>query len=160
MALPGLSWATDSWYLVSDQTLRGEPAKIAPAEGRLAAMTRVEVLEKRGGFARVKADQIQGWVSLFALRQGDRQSAGVLREVSDMLKHSMRETEATRIVAVTGLRGVMEEAQVQGKPDTFAMIYLDAIAEAAAKLPPYQVDPVLKSLPHLPEPTMDWNGNE
>lgn len=148
------------WHLVTDQPLRDGPSGGAGVVGRISASTVVEVLEKQRGFARIKSGREAGWVSVFALRQGDRQRTGVLREANDLLRYGMREAESTRIVAVTGLRGVMDDALKANEPDVRELIYLEALAESGAKVPADKAGPRLSWVPHLRKSASGWSGHE
>jgi hypothetical protein len=89
--------------LIRAQYLLAEPLAHAAVVQALPAKTQVEVLERRGGWSRVRAGALEGWLRLLALRDNRHNSwsglsLGALFN-SDKDRHS-------RITGVAGIRGL------------------------------------------------------
>jgi hypothetical protein len=67
----------------------------------LPARTAVEILERRGGWSRVRAQGREGWLRVLALR--DTSAGGLVANLFDMTKPA---GGAARITAVAGIRGL------------------------------------------------------
>lgn len=99
--------------LIRAQSLLAAPASDAESVARLAAKTQVEVLQRRGGWTRVKAEGREGWVRVLAMR--DAGSSGMTTQgFMAALKKPGREH---RFTSVAGLRGMP-----QPRPSAHALI--------------------------------------
>lgn len=99
--------------LIRAQSLLDAPNSDAAALVRLPAKTPVEVLQRRGGWTRVKAEGREGWVRVLAVR--DTGSSGMTTQgFMAALKKPDREH---RFTSVAGLRGMP-----QPRPSAHALI--------------------------------------
>lgn len=99
--------------LIRAQSLLAAPASDAESIARLAAKTQVEVLQRRGGWTRVKAEGREGWVRVLAVRETG--SSGMTTQgFMAALKKPGREH---RFTSVAGLRGMP-----QPRPSAHALI--------------------------------------
>ena len=97
--------------------LKQQPATDAPAAGQLAENAKVDALERRGGWTRVKAEGgAEGWVRMLALRyagagEAKRGNAGI----AQMLNVARSGTSGTQVT--TGVRGLDAEQLANAKPN-------------------------------------------
>lgn len=103
--------------LVRDTELRAAPASDAPALAPLGADARVDALERRGGWTRVRAEGGQeGWVRMLALRYA---GAGEAKQgdsgIVQILNVARTGTSGTQVA--TGVRGLDAEQLANAKPN-------------------------------------------
>lgn len=94
-------WAQGDATLVASESLRDQPARAGASLGNLDAGMRVEILEQKGGWTRVKVAGMEGWVRRIALRTqtaaaGPQYRGSVFRHAAPVL--------------VAGIRGADESA--------------------------------------------------
>jgi hypothetical protein len=97
--------------------LKQQPATDAPAAGQLAETAKVDTLERRGGWTRVKAaGGAEGWVRMLALRYA---GAGEAKQgdagIAQMLSVARSGTSGTQVT--TGVRGLDAEQLANAKPN-------------------------------------------
>lgn len=102
IALPALAWASPA-TLIRAQPLLAAPDGLAAIVAPLAANTPVDVLERRGGWSRVRAESKEGWLRVLALREARSllPSAG---NVAGLFRANT--TDNPNIIAVAGFRGL------------------------------------------------------
>ncbi len=100
-------WATGAHTapasLILSQPLRANPDLMAPAVARLPADTQVEVLGRQGGWTRVRAGGMEGWLRILALRDG-LPSLPSAQNVVDLFR--VNPGAGNRVTAVAGFRGL------------------------------------------------------
>jgi hypothetical protein len=89
--------------LIRAQPLLAAPDSLAAVVMPLAAHARVEVLERQGGWSRVRAGDKKGWLRVLALRE-TRSALPTTDNVAELFRADS--TDNKRIVAVAGLRGL------------------------------------------------------
>ena len=94
------------------------PKSDAKAVGQLAENSRVEIIERRGAWLRVKRNGASGWLRLHQIRLGE----GAQKTSSEGTKMlwSVGQTGrsgASGIVATTGVRGLSADDLKTAKPD-------------------------------------------
>ncbi len=97
--------------------LKQQPASDAPAAGQLAENAKVDALERKGGWTRVKAEGgTEGWVRMLALRYA---GAGEAKPgdagISQLLNVARTGTSGTQVT--TGVRGLDAEQLANAKPN-------------------------------------------
>jgi len=97
--------------------LKQQPATDAPAAGQLAENAKVDALERRGGWTRVKAEGgAEGWVRMLALRYA---GAGEAKQgdtgIAQILNVARSGTSGTQVT--TGVRGLDAEQLANAKPN-------------------------------------------
>jgi hypothetical protein len=112
-ALAGAEPAT----VIRATDLKKEPASDAPTVAPLAASARVDALERKGGWTRVRTgDGAEGWVKMLALRYG---GAGESKQgdsgVAQLLNVARAGTSGAQ--TTTGVRGLDAEQLVNAKPN-------------------------------------------
>lgn len=102
LLLPAMALAAPA-SLIHPQPLLASPDAMAARVARLAAETRVDVLERRGGWSRVRAGAQEGWLRVLALReiQDLLPAAANLKELIQVERNN-----PSRIVSVAGFRGL------------------------------------------------------
>ncbi|HEX7054447.1 MAG TPA: hypothetical protein VF211_11005 [Burkholderiales bacterium] len=126
--------AADPAILIRDAELKRSPASDAESVARLAAEARVETLERKGGWTRVKSAAGEGWVKMLSLRyegpgSGKSGDSG-LAQLFNVARTGSSGTQVT-----TGVRGLDAEQLAQAQPDKAELAKLGRFAaqpEAAA----------------------------
>lgn len=113
LLLPLLAWAEPATVIRATE-LKKEPATDAATVSELQENTSVEVLERRGGWSRVKAAGAEGWVKMLALRYGTpgRQGESGLSQIFNVARTGASGTQVT-----TGVRGLDAEQIVNAQPN-------------------------------------------
>ena len=98
--------------------LKQAPATDAASTGQLAENAKVDALERKGGWTRVKAaGGAEGWVRMLALRYD---GAGATRQgdsgIAQALNVARTGTSGTQVT--TGVRGLDAEQLANAKPNT------------------------------------------
>jgi hypothetical protein len=100
-ALPTLALAAPA-SLIRPQPLLAAPDGLAAEVAALAVDAPVEVLERRGGWSRVRAADKEGWLRVLALRE----VRSTLPAAGNVVELFHEATDNRRIVSVAGLRGL------------------------------------------------------
>ncbi len=113
LLLPLLAWAEPATVIRATE-LKKEPATDAATLSELQENTSVEVVERRGGWSRVKAAGAEGWVKMLALRYGTpgRQGESGLSQIFSVARTGSSGTQVT-----TGVRGLDAEQIVNAQPN-------------------------------------------
>lgn len=118
--------------------LKQEPATDAAAVTALAENATVEVLERKGGWTRVKAGESEGWVRMLALRYGAGAAKPGDTGVSQLFSVARTGTSGTQVT--TGVRGLDAHDLANAQPNPAELAKLknfaadrDAAAGFAAK---------------------------
>lgn len=110
---PALALAEDA-ALILAQPLRAQPDLMAREDIVLARGTPVEVLERRGGWVRARAQDREGWLRLLALRETGP-ALPFAKNVAELFHASA--SAHPRVTAIAGFRGLPE-----GRPAAHALI--------------------------------------
>ena len=116
LLLPALCLAEPA-TLIRATELRGAPASDAAAVAPLAEGARVEALERKGGWTRVKAaGGAEGWVRMLALRYaGGGDAKRGVSGIAQLLNVARSGTSGTQVT--TGVRGLDAEQLANARPD-------------------------------------------
>jgi len=87
--------------------LKAEPFRDAKTVGSLAAGDRVEILQKQGGWFRVKSAKGSGWVRMLSIRRGSARKG--TDAAAGLLGLASGRAGTGQVVATTGIRGLSEE---------------------------------------------------
>lgn len=104
--------------LIRDTELRAAPATDAPVVAPLGVNAKVDALERRGGWTRVRAKggQEEGWVRMLTLRYA---GAGEAKQgdlgITQILNVARTGTSGTQVT--TGVRGLDPEQLKNAKPN-------------------------------------------
>ncbi|WP_313950350.1 SH3 domain-containing protein [Accumulibacter sp.] len=111
--------------------VRKTPYRDARAVGVLATGDKVDILEKRGGWYRVKSASLNGWVRMLSIRRGQaRKGGGGTHELVALVTGR---AGTGRVVSTTGIRGLDEEELKLARFDAAALRVLDAYAASPAE---------------------------
>ena len=126
-AFISFSCAAEPAFLLRATDLKKEPATDAQTVAALAENTGVETLERRGGWARVKAGAAEGWVRLLALRFG---GPGAARQgdsgASQLFNVARTGTSGTTVT--TGVRGLDPEMLANAQPNPAELAKMEQFA--------------------------------
>lgn len=115
--------------LVRATDLKKDPATDAPTVAQLAESSKVEALERKGGWTRVKAGTAEGWVKMLSLRFGGT-GTGEAKQgdsgVSQLLNVARTGTSGTQVT--TGVRGLDAEMLSKARPNPEELRRLESYA--------------------------------
>jgi hypothetical protein len=131
------------------------PYRDAKSAGQLLANTKVDILERRGGWLKITAPGKTGWAKLHQVRAGEGPEGRNSGEGLAILK-SVSQTGRSGsqgIVATTGIRGMSAEALKNAKPDPAAVKKVDGYSVTASQARDYAKAAGLKekNVPPLPK---------
>ncbi len=105
MLATAMAHAESGTALKSD-TLRAEPFPDAKSAGSIARNDKVEILDKKGAWLKVKAPKGSGWVRLLSVKRGGSTKSN---EASGVLSVASGRAGTGQVVSTTGVRGLNEE---------------------------------------------------
>lgn len=103
---PVVAAAAESGTALKDDTLRAEPYADARSAGPLKRNDKVDILEKKGAWLKVKARGKTGWVRLLSVRRG---AAAQGNEAAGVLGLASGRAGTGQVVSTTGVRGLSAE---------------------------------------------------
>lgn len=130
--LPLVAFAEPATMLRATE-LKAEPATDSATVSQLAENARVDALERKGGWTRVKAGGAEGWVKMLALRYGG--SGDTKRGDSGLAQaFNVARTGSSGTQVTTGVRGLDEDqlAKAQPNPTELAKLNRFAVDPASA----------------------------
>ena len=150
LLFPLLAAAVEPATLIRDTDLKREPASDAATVAVLPENAKVDAIERRGGWTRVKSASGEGWVRMLALRFGGPGEAK--RGDSGISKlFNVARTGSSGTTVTTGVRGLDPEMLANARPNPAELAKMeqfavtpDAAAGFAAKgrLKAHQVEEV------------------
>ena len=131
--------AADPATLIRATDLKRSPATDAESVVALPANTRVDALERRGGWTRVKAAEGQGWVKMLTLRyEGAGSAKSGDSGIAQLFNVARTGSSGTQVT--TGVRGLDEQQLANAQPNKAELAKMsrfavqpDAAAAFAAK---------------------------
>ena len=118
-------WSAETGTARKTSELKKTPFRDAPTVGALAAGDTVLILEKRGGWYRVKRGKHGGWVRMLSIRRGQARTTVA---AGDAVALASGRAGTGRVVASTGIRGLSEEELRLARYDEAAVRALEAYA--------------------------------
>jgi hypothetical protein len=109
---------------IKDTPLRDKPFVDAKTLTNLPARTNVEIIERKGGWTRVKAAGKTGWVRMLDVRVGQAQAAGKT-STQDVTALATGRSGSGNIAATSGIRGLSEEELKNAKANPDELKKLD-----------------------------------
>jgi hypothetical protein len=103
----GTALAGEGGSALKADDLKAEPFRDAKTVGSLAAGDHVEILNKQGGWFRVKSAAGSGWVRMLSIRRGEARKGG--NDAAELAGLASGRAGTGRVVATTGIRGLSEE---------------------------------------------------
>jgi len=120
----------------SDEQLRAEPSPAAAAVGRVTANARLDVLERKGFWARVKSANATGWLKLSSLNLETRATEGT-SSLSTLSGLASGRTGSGNVVAAAGTRGLSAGELRAAKADYGALAEVKKLAASPAQADAY-----------------------
>ncbi|GAB4127691.1 MAG: hypothetical protein Fur0040_10600 [Sideroxydans sp.] len=103
----GAAWAAgEAATMGKADALRAEPYLDAKSIKTLAAGETLQIVGRQGGWYRVKAGTVQGWVRMLSVRKGSTQKGSA---ATGLLALAAGRGATGKVVATTGVRGLNEE---------------------------------------------------
>jgi uncharacterized protein YgiM (DUF1202 family) len=106
LLLASSAWAGETGSALKSDTLRAEPYSDAKSAGSLNRGDKVDILEKKGAWLKVKAGKSTGWVRLLSIKRGE---AGKSNDAAGVLSVASGRAGTGQVVSTTGVRGLNEE---------------------------------------------------
>ena len=111
-----------------DVELMATPYRDAKTAGKLPSNTKVDILERRGGWLRISAQGKSGWARLHQVRAGEgpeaKNTGGGLTALKNVSQTGRSGSQG--IVATTGIRGLSAEELKSAKPNPKAVESMEA----------------------------------
>lgn len=130
LTLAGEALAAEAGSALKNDTLRREPYADAAAAGQLTRGDKLEILDKKGAWLKVKAPKGSGWVRLLSVKRG---TSGSASETAGVLGLASGRTGTGQVVSTTGVRGLSEEELKSAKFDEAQVRALEAASVDAAQ---------------------------
>lgn len=147
--------ATTSGAILKSTELRTKPYLDAPKVTTLATGAPVSILERKGGWLRVKTGSRTGWVRMLYVRTGTvgaGTSASVIGKGTVQL--ATGRAGSGNVVATSGIRGLDEEqlAKAESNPAQLAKLKTLAASESGARAYAKRVGLKARTVAALPAP--------
>jgi hypothetical protein len=139
--------------LKADQ-LKAEPFQDAKVIANLAAGNKVEILQRQGGWFRVKTAKTSGWVRMLSVRRGEAGKASAGSEVGGLLALASGRAGTGKVVATTGIRGLNEEQLKTAKYSESELALADSLVASRAAAAKFAATGKLvpRAIAYLPAP--------
>lgn len=143
----------ESGSTIKDTPLMEKPFSDAKTLANLPARTNVEIMERKGGWTRVKAAGKLGWVRMLNVRVGQAQAAGKTSP-QDVTALATGRSGSGNIAATSGIRGLSEEElkSAKGNPDELKKMDKFAVTEKDAGAYALKYKLQRQSVSYLPAP--------
>jgi hypothetical protein len=127
LLLPALCLAEPATVMRATE-IKQQPATDAPAAGQLAENAKVDALERKGGWTRIKAESgAEGWVRMLALRYAGAGEAKLGDSgVAQLLSVARSGTSGAQVT--TGVRGLDAEQLANARPNAAELRKMDGYA--------------------------------
>jgi hypothetical protein len=127
-AITGTAYAKETGTTRVAVGLMATPYRDAKPAGKLPSNTKVDILERRGGWLRISAMGITGWARLHQVRAGEgpeaKNTGGGLTALKNVSQTGRSGSQG--IVATTGIRGLSAEELKSAKPNPKAVESMEA----------------------------------
>jgi SH3-like domain-containing protein len=147
--------APEAGTLLKAESLKAEPYTDGKNVAALALGTRVEILQRQGGWFRVRTAKGSGWVRMLSVRRGAAAKSNVAGEAGGLLSLATGRAGTGKVVATTGIRGLDEEQLKAAKYDEAELKLADSfsVTRAAAAQSAASAKLVARTVGYLPAPT-------
>jgi hypothetical protein len=127
-AVTGAAYAKDTGTTRVAVDLMATPYRDAKPAGKLPSNTKVDILERHGGWMRISAQGKSGWARLHQVRAGEgpeaKNTGGGLTALKNVSQTGRSGSQG--IVATTGIRGLSAEELKSAKPNPKAVESMEA----------------------------------
>jgi hypothetical protein len=104
--MPGISLAGEAGSALKADIIRVEPYTDAKKAGNMARGEKLEIINKKGAWLKVKTAKAGGWVRLLAVKRGGGSGGN---EATGVLALASGRAGTGKVVATSGVRGLNEE---------------------------------------------------
>jgi hypothetical protein len=119
LAVTGMAHAKETGTTRTAVDLMATPYRDAKPAGKLQSNTKVDILERRGGWLRISGQGKSGWARLHQVRAGEgpeaKNTGGGLTALKNVSQTGRSGSQG--IVATTGIRGLSAEELKSAKPN-------------------------------------------
>lgn len=98
--------ATETGTALKNDSLRAEPYGDARSVGSLTRGDKLDILDKKGAWLKIKTTQNSGWVRLLSVKRG---ALGKSNDAAGVLGLATGRSGTGQVVSTTGVRGLNEE---------------------------------------------------
>lgn len=133
LASATVSIAAEMGYTYRVTELKSRPFTDAPTVASLPEKTSVEVLERKGAWMQIKAQEggTRGWVRMLSVRLGSTEKKSSNGSLLALIGMSNRPRPQTSATVTTGVRGFSEEDLQKAEPNPEELIKMDGFAATA-----------------------------
>ena len=152
------AWAGESGIALKDDSLRKEPYSDAATAGNIKRNDKIEILEKKGAWLKVKTSGGSGWVRMLSVRRG---TAAQGSSGQGVLNLASGRSGTGQVVATTGVRGLNEEELKAAKFNEAEIKQMEAYAASADNARQFAQAGGLQArkLDYLPDPAAKISGS-
>ena len=122
-------YAQNSGTLKQEEELRSDPQPTASSAGKLAASTKIEIVERKGFWTKIKSGTNTGWVKISSISLDSTNSGGVGSTIAGLASGRLG---SGNVVSAAGTRGLSAEELKSSKPDTGALARVKKFAVTAS----------------------------
>lgn len=157
-AMPAISAAptiaAETGTLLKADALKAEPFRDAATVATLKTGDKVDILQRQGGWFRVKTPRGSGWLRMLSVRRGEAGKASATGTVSGVVGLATGRAGTGKVVATTGIRGLDEEQLKAAAYDAAALQYADSFVQNRAEASRFAAQGKLAPRPmnYLPAP--------
>jgi hypothetical protein len=98
--------AAETGAALKSDSLRAEPFSDAKTVGNIARGDKLDIVEKKGAWLKVKSAKTSGWVRLLSVKRG---TLGKADNAAGVLDLASGRSGTGQVVSTTGVRGLSEE---------------------------------------------------
>ncbi len=144
--------ARETGVALKPADIRSEPYRDAIGTGSLEPGDEVEILEKKGGWYRVKTAERTGWVRMLSIRRGAPRKADL--DMEGLLSLASGRAGTGRVIATTGIRGLSEEELKEAEFDEKDLELLESLTVTPEQAQRFAAEGnlVARNLEYLPAP--------
>jgi len=155
----GPALAGDAGVTLRATDLKAEPFRDAKTVGSLDRGEAVEILDRQGGWYRVKGGRSAGWIRMLSVRRGEARKGG--GEIAGVLGLASGRAGTGQVVSATGIRGLSEEQLKAAKYDEAEIQRLEGFTATQATAAEFAAQGKLtaRQVPYLPAPAPSAGGS-
>lgn len=155
--------AGETGTVIRADNLKAESSGSAASTDKISPGDQVEIIDRQGGWVKVKLRQTTGWLRLLSVKRGEATKAQ--GSATDVLKLATGQAGTGQVTAVAGIRGLSEEELKGAKfnPQELSLLKSNSVSAenaqqfaSAAGLQVRQVEYL--PAPISPEPTKPQGG--
>jgi len=149
MLAAGMASAGETGSALKNDSLKAEPYSDAKTAGTLTRGDKLDILEKKGAWLKVKTAKSQGWVRLLSVKR-----SGSGSEAGGVLALASGRSGTGQVVSTTGVRGLNEEELKAAKFNEAEVKTLESYTIGTAQAKKFAVAGGLSAqkIDYLPEP--------